>query len=231
MLVVCNTAKVRFFKQITTKLQFLFSPCLLFAIQQKYDFSSKSQPYLLRSRNLSVVCNTAKVRFFKQITTMQLQKCCVAQLFAILQKYDFSSKSQHNQNVQTQQRCCLQYCKSTIFQANHNRQVDWCWSRPVVCNTAKVRFFKQITTRLLTFLPFVRCLQYCKSTIFQANHNGINLDVFGTKVVCNTAKVRFFKQITTYSKQVYYSCLLFAILQKYDFSSKSQQWQWLAKGS
>jgi len=66
----------------------------LFAILQKYDFSSKSQPVDYNGTELSVVCDTAKVRFFKQITTeLRLPACCL-RLFAILQKYDFSSKSQ-----------------------------------------------------------------------------------------------------------------------------------------
>ena len=41
-----------------------------------------------------VVCDTAKVRFFKQITTVKTSEGRDGQLFAILQKYDFSSKSQ-----------------------------------------------------------------------------------------------------------------------------------------
>ena len=92
-------------------------------------------------------------------------------LFAILQKYDFSSKSQLHDNPELFVIGCLRYCKSTIFQANHN--------------TFKV---------------------------------GVNL-LF---VVCDTAKVRFFKQITTTGVKVMNLFRLFAILQKYDFSSKSQ---------
>ncbi len=66
----------------------------LFAILQKYDFSSKSQ--LLGDINacVDVVCDTAKVRFFKQITTDTRAEFSRNTLFAILQKYDFSSKSQ-----------------------------------------------------------------------------------------------------------------------------------------
>ena len=41
-----------------------------------------------------VVCDTAKVRFFKQITTLPRMAANKIGLFAILQKYDFSSKSQ-----------------------------------------------------------------------------------------------------------------------------------------
>ena len=43
MMVVCDTAKVRFFKQITTGLSAIGRGGVLFAILQKYDFSSKSQ--------------------------------------------------------------------------------------------------------------------------------------------------------------------------------------------
>ena len=170
--VVCDTAKVRFFKQITTKDWRKYPTYQLFAILQKYDFSSKSQLIMAPNLPIVVVCDTAKVRFFKQITTSWAYSERVAGLFAILQKYDFSSKSQHN---------------------------------------------------VIRIKPKSGCLRYCKSTIFQANHNPfLYLDI-SVHVVCDTAKVRFFKQITTKSHRPTNNKLLFAILQKYDFSSKSQR--------
>ena len=146
-----------------------------------------------------VVCDTAKVRFFKQITTTYGRLDSDKVLFAILQKYDFSSKSQRVNLHDFLLKSCLRYCKSTIFQANHNLRLGPVLNPFVVCDTAKVRFFKQITTRktktarqiglfailqkydfssksqlLNNFLvPLVCCLRYCKSTIFQANHNQI----------------------------------------------------------
>ncbi|MFC2490737.1 MAG: hypothetical protein ACFNVK_11770 [Prevotella sp.] len=54
------------------------------------DINIKSQDDFI----LWVVCDTAKVRFFKQITTRRMQGQGAGALFAILQKYDFSSKSQ-----------------------------------------------------------------------------------------------------------------------------------------
>ena len=169
-------------------------------------------------------------------------------LFAILQKYDFSSKSQPLSGMVHERECCLRYCKSTIFQANHNYFLVKVYRTAVVCDTAKVRFFKQITTIVegswnedLLFailqkydfssksqLNKIRwmlnkcCLRYCKSTIFQANHNGAAALMVSYFVVCDTAKVRFFKQITTLTALPKLRRLLFAILQKYDFSSKSQ---------
>ena len=195
--VVCDTAKVRFFKQITTLI--LVQPIikLLFAILQKYDFSSKSQPktwqfptlfcclryckstifqanhnLLAPPQNTEfVVCDTAKVRFFKQITTKMNYLHSMMSLFAILQKYDFSSKSQPTFRPSASVSSCLRYCKSTIFQANHNAVVRRMVRAMVVCDTAKVRFFKQITTSSISERPSTCCLRYCKSTIFQANHN------------------------------------------------------------
>ena len=169
-----------------------------------------------------VVCDTAKVRFFKQITTIQYNRARATLLFAILQKYDFSSKSQPVKPSNNERSSCLRYCKSTIFQANHNGLAEMFKDRDVVCDTAKVRFFKQITTRVEVFHQCDCCLRYCKSTIFQANHNRLYKLVDIRLVVCDTAKVRFFKQITTRLEIDPIINMLFAILQKYDFSSKSQ---------
>ena len=66
---------------------------------------------------------------------------------------------------------CLRYCKSTSFQANHNARNVGKASCTVVCDTAKVRVFKQITTETIEGIVTLGCLRYCKSTSFQANHN------------------------------------------------------------
>ena len=246
--VVCDTAKVRFFKQITTWTVGLTSKrrCLryckstIFQANHNTNFSDISE--------LGVVCDTAKVRFFKQITTTRKKCYWMSLLFAILQKYDFSSKSQLVFVRYFGHQGCLRYCKSTIFQANHNADESAVRERVVVCDTAKVRFFKQITTgfpiqlgtgvvvcdtakvrffkQITTldcmFMASTCCLRYCKSTIFQANHNTNLYSGLPIFVVCDTAKVRFFKQITTIEQLKINPHWLFAILQKYDFSSKSQ---------
>ena len=193
---VCDTAKVRFFKQITTGSPSLPELNSLFVILQKYDFSSKSQRKSGCSSPLAAVCDTAKVRFFKQITTSTNVQWIRFLLFVILQKYDFSSKSQQLRLKPLAVLRCLWYCKSTIFQANHNKNCSAIKTSMAVCDTAKVRFFKQITTYLLKKYDLTCCLWYCKSTIFQANHNP-----------CAATQITW---------------PLFVILQKYDFSSKSQ---------
>ena len=195
----------------------------MFVILQKYDFSSKSQLGKSNRPTSTDVCDTAKVRFFKQITTLELISSLYESMFVILQKYDFSSKSQQIVTEHGINERCLWYCKSTIFQANHNKRKTGSTPSIDVCDTAKVRFFKQITTHVyfqfslstmfvilqkydfssksqlmaLSLHSVQRCLWYCKSTIFQANHNRTDNDLFGFADVCDTAKVRFFKQNTT----------------------------------
>ena len=246
---------------------------MLFAILQKYDFSSKSQLNLSSTQALRGCLRYCKSTIFQANHNPLSEIPRTSMLFAILQKYDFSSKSQPLRGFLKLVRCCLRYCKSTIFQANHNRSTNAHWRAKlfailqkydfssksqqrvmritcllVVCDTAKVRFFKQITTKpkfyLSKFQLFailqkydfssksqlivayrhrtISCLRYCKSTIFQANHNKKCSATSKRAVVCDTAKVRFFKQITTLFMVKSLTNGLFAILQKYDFSSKSQ---------
>ena len=92
--VVVDTTKVRFFKQITTICKRFSNFFRLLLIPQRYDFSSKSQLMSVRDPNYTVVVDTTKVRFFKQITTLRYFICSEYGLLLIPQRYDFSSKSQ-----------------------------------------------------------------------------------------------------------------------------------------
>ena len=136
-----------------------------------YEFSSKSQPSQRFQLALLVVCDTANVRVFKQITTEVTQPTRRFPLFAILQMYEFSSKSQRCGACRFSSTSCLRYCKCTSFQANHNGNWHGLHLGTVVCDTAKVRFFKQITTPSLTVASITCCLRYCKCTSFQANND------------------------------------------------------------
>jgi len=57
---------------------------------------------------------------------------------------------------------------------------------------------------------------------FQANHNSNSNSLSANAVVGDTANVRVFKQITTANSTQVGAILLLAILQMYEFSSKSQ---------
>ena len=169
----------------------------LLLILQRYEFSSKSQPINTFSKLFPVVADTTKVRIFKQITTYKIRDIATIRLLLILQRYEFSSKSQRYVPRYSGLKCCCWYYKGTNFQANHNESVAIISTLPVVADTTKVRIFKQITT------------------------GGVG----GAKppqVVADTTKVRIFKQITTngYFETIYRELLL--ILQRYEFSSKSQ---------
>ena len=194
---VCDTAKVRFFKQITTEHYIKFVVLVMFVILQKYDFSSKSQQNALgelllygclwyckstifqANHNAKVfpntclndVCDTAKVRFFKQITTNRDIILIFLWMFVILQKYDFSSKSQHSFITWKFNNWCLWYCKSTIFQANHNKWIRGGVYFAMFVILQKYDFSSKSQPATLRAIRRPWCLWYCKSTIFQANHN------------------------------------------------------------
>ena len=174
---------------------------------------------------ISVVVDTTKVRFFKQITTRPRIGIFLTWLLLTPQRYDFSSKSQLAYKLEQLNKCCCWHHKGTIFQANHNCHWVMITNVTVVVDTTKVRFFKQITTAFLDNKTIHCCCWHHKGTIFQANHNCARIRTYSTCVVVDTTKVRFFKQITTGDsiKKDFYGLLLTP--QRYDFSSKSQQRQ------
>ena len=196
-IVVCDTAKVRFFKQITTGSRLHLPQLMLFAILQKYDFSSKSQRQGHPHYGAPGCLRYCKSTIFQANHNRIGSTSRCSPLFAILQKYDFSSKSQQRTILNAADVGCLRYCKSTIFQANHNRYGWRVWRDWLFAILQKYDFSSKSQQKQVAQQDKVSCLRYCKSTIFQANHNRI--DPFVVKQG------------------------LFAILQKYDFSSKSQQ--------
>ena len=117
---------------------------------------------------------------------------------------------------------CLRYCKSTIFQANHNGTYQATTMPRLFAILQKYDFPSKSQLKCRLNHGSRCCLRYCKSTIFQANHNCHVQSLLNMNVVCDTAKVRFSKQITTNSLKTIAKGQLFAILQKYDFPSKSQ---------
>ena len=222
-LVVVDTTKVRFFKQITTETKIGSSCVGLLLIPQRYDFSSKSQQLVVILFRCCSCCWYHKGTIFQANHNWVLLPRLVLLLLLIPQRYDFSSKSQHSRIGKNGKTRCCWYHKGTIFQANHNEIPEATTEIHVVVDTTKVRFFKQITTlppptfkELWLLLIPQRyyfssksqligmsaiyancCCWYHKGTIFQANHNAIHQKRLHDSVVVDTTKVRFFKQITT----------------------------------
>ena len=142
---VYRIAKVRFWKQFTTNYDQRINDRGVFTVLQRYDFESNSQQGLVGIMSDSGVYRIAKVRFWKQFTTRLFAYAENMVVFTVLQRYDFESNSQP---------VCL--CAEI--------------SRGVY-RIAKVRFWKQFTTRLLASPLRYGCLPYCKSTILKAIHN------------------------------------------------------------
>ena len=180
-----------------------------------------------------VVADTTKVRIFKQITTTLDQSSEEHKLLLIPQRYEFSSKSQHQYAQNALALGCCWYHKGTNFQANHNGYLICPWLMllllipqryefssksqllayhciycSVVADTTKVRIFKQITTTNDYIRLRLCCCWYHKGTNFQANHNTNTWNVECGYVVADTTKVRIFKQITTnrIKQYLFYCC-------------------------
>ena len=223
LLVVGDTANVRVFKQITTREAVFRAAIQLLAILQMYEFSSKSQQYVYIQNAFRVVGDTANVRVFKQITTYTSHVLSLQGLLAILQMYEFSSKSQLILMYVNLTSGCWRYCKCTSFQANHNYRLQLLWQRWLLAILQMYEFSSksQLDAILITSSPC--CWRYCKCTSFQANHNDVTEPHRIEPVVGDTANVRVFKQITTHIVNSVVNFLLLAILQMYEFSSKSQR--------
>ena len=187
-----------------------------------YEFSSKSQRVLWgiagRWRCLRY-CKCTSFQANHNLNTPRVRKCW---LFAILQMYEFSSKSQRLPSKGKEVKSCLRYCKCTSFQANHNQREEQAFGVHVVCDTANVRVFKQITTdtereaRANGLFAILQMYEFSS----KSQHN--SCPAASLLVVCDTANVRVFKQITTIAPNEILRPRLFAILQMYEFSSKSQ---------
>ena len=118
------------------------------------------------------------------------------------------------------------------FYFSTNNFISYCntndYITSVVVNTTKVRFFKQITTEGLTLCQYLELLLIPQRYDFSSKSQQATDDAFSKRVVVNTTKVRFFKQITTPFEVLQVSNMLLLIPQRYDFSSKSQlQWEYV----
>ena len=195
--VVVDTTKVQFFKQITTYLKVGFFSVLLLLIPQRYNFSSKSQQRSSNQRKRPVVVDTTKVQFFKQITTKSRSLVSFSMLLLIPQRYNFSSKSQLQEHLSLLIMSCCWYHKGTIFQANHNLILSLIAGTRVVVDTTKVQFFKQITTKEQDGSFSVSLLLIPQRYNFSSKSQPYYEMPVVQRVVVDTTKVQFFKQITT----------------------------------
>ena len=197
----------------------------MFVLLQRYTFWSNSQPYSLPVIGFRRCLYYCKDTLFEAIHNVPSTNWESLSLFVLLQRYTFWSNSQHPLQVPKLFRCCLYYCKDTLFEAIHNCFSVWVSWRFVVCITAKIHFLKQFTTYPYSIWWFCSlfvllqrytfwsnsqlslnlnfcckcCLYYCKDTLFEAIHNRRSSSFNKNLVVCITAKIHFLKQFTTHT--------------------------------
>ena len=144
-------------------------------------------------------------------------------LLLLPQRYEFSSKSQHEKGIEYPALRCCCYRKGTNFQANHN---DF-WHIRLIQMLLLLPQRYEFSSKSQLDSPLeessLGCCCYRKGTNFQANHNAVLLVLPLNVVVVATAKVRIFKQITTNLDCIIHTNKLLLLPQRYEFSSKSQR--------
>jgi|GEM_PF-887364 hypothetical protein len=105
--VAYDIAKIYIWKQITTSTFFLHFFKKLLMILQRYTFGSKSQQEFTQAIQIKVAYDIAKIYIWKQITTCPAIALPNSELFMILQRYTFGSKSQRLWERKATQRSCL----------------------------------------------------------------------------------------------------------------------------
>ncbi len=195
------------------------------------------------------VCNLSKNTIWKQITTKGRASYHRVNLYAIYQRTQSESKSQLTSFVSPCIEICMQSIKEHNLKANHNKGRNWFYTVESVCNLSKNTIWKQITTALfsinnLTVLYAIYqrtqsesksqrvwnyvcitriCMQSIKEHNLKANHNLYNQKRHKLLSVCNLSKNTIWKQITTSFRRWCLSTNLYAIYQRTQSESKSQQ--------
>ena len=216
---------------------------------QRYKFESKSQRIWCSIRHADCCFQWFKGTNLKANHNWFAQLPQAEQLFPMVQRYKFESKSQRNASKNRARMGCFQWFKGTNLKANHNASGVLKEHSYVVSNGSKVQIWKQITTIDILFccrsmlFPMVQrykfesksqleatdgakvvgCFQWFKGTNLKANHNYHLFLACGNWVVSNGSKVQIWKQITTYSFLSWISTMLFPMVQRYKFESKSQR--------
>ena len=198
---------------------------------------------------ITTVCNLSKNSIWKQITTTDSAGIIDLLLYAIYQRTQSESKSQRLNQWIPFEDYCMQSIKELNLKANHNRGSLLPVPHFTVCNLSKNSIWKQITTsglihttsvglyaiyqwtqsesksqhpsRLNTWLP--DCMQSIKELNLKANHNGNLLPLRCLRTVCNLSKNSIWKQITTIFSPSSSRHGLYAIYQRTQSESKSQQ--------
>ncbi len=220
---VCNLSKNTIWKQITTHRLGNLERCSLYAIYQRTQSESKSQPDAPDGTHALVCMQSIKEHNLKANHNSQQTLKQFLILYAIYQRTQSESKSQLNEGGQLTQWICMQSIKEHNLKANHNKLVNFEKEEKSVCNLSKNTIWKQITTRTSLHLHWRHlyaiyqrtqsesksqlprwrlteqqiCMQSIKEHNLKANHNNAGMKVKQLNSVCNLSKNTIWKQITT----------------------------------
>ncbi len=123
----------------------------------------------------SSVCNLSKNTIWKQITTIFNRMTFTITLYAIYQRTQSESKSQPKIRIKTHYLVCMQSIKEHNLKANHNYIPIGTYTTPSVCNLSKNTIWKQITTCLSVSswkVPLYAIYQRTQSESKSQQHSG-----------------------------------------------------------
>ena len=143
------------------------------------------------------VCNLSKNTIWKQITTFRLVVVWGKNLYAIYQRTQSESKSQHPSLDDYLFPVCMQSIKEHNLKANHNRPRSFL----IVYNLYAIYQRTQSESKSQLVYPSdvnsSVCMQSIKEHNLKANHNRSTTKWLNTLSVCNLSKNTIWKQITT----------------------------------
>ena len=196
MTAVSNGSKVQIWKQITTCVKRSYFVKCCFQWFKGTNLKANHNESISLFPNDAAVSNGSKVQIWKQITTGHALRQVDLELFPMVQRYKFESKSQRLWHHCPRGWRCFQWFKGTNLKANHNCWIgrkDNVWLFPMVqrykfesksqrkikdnapaiavSNGSKVQIWKQITTCRCRKNPDGCCFQWFKGTNLKANHN------------------------------------------------------------
>ncbi len=168
------------------------------------------------------VCNLSKNTIWKQITTYRFECGHWCTLYAIYQRTQSESKSQHERCNVKRKQFCMQSIKEHNLKANHNPKREGSpWHRSV-CNLSKNTIWKQITTAMAKKRIKGRLYAIYQRTQSESKSQLASANASSCASVCNLSKNTIWKQITTNSAVMFTTSPLYAIYQRTQSESKSQ---------
>ena len=219
---VRNLSKNTIWKQITTSGSTDFDRICLYAIYQRTQSESKSQPWLHGAVDVAVCTQSIKEHNLKANHNCAMSGCIDWWSVRNLSKNTIWKQITTSANTIYKIFICTQSIKEHNLKANHNSILHWYFCHSSVRNLSKNTIWKQITTRYNHDKTQHVCTQSIKEHNLKANHNFTQILCATGNSVRNLSKNTIWKQITTYLACYENIYDLYAIYQRTQSESKSQ---------